>query len=89
MFVLLIYEKRQRERERENRCLRFVSDLKKEKKSFGIHFIISFQYFINILVITVKAGWVFVSIYEGTFRRCVVEYLVVLPFLLLLFFFFF
>lgn len=31
-----------------------------------IHFIISFQYFINI--ITVKAGWVY--IYEGTLRIC-------------------
>lgn len=30
-----------------------------QKVAFEIHFIISFQYFINILVITVKAGWVF------------------------------
>lgn len=33
--------------------------LYKKKDAFGIHFIIYFQYFINILVITVKAGWVF------------------------------
>lgn len=47
---------------------------------FGIHFIISFQYFMNILVITVKAGWVFFFIYEGTMRRCIffLEYVVVL-----------
>lgn len=41
-----------------------------QKVAFGIHFIISFQYFINILVITVKAGCVFFFIYEGTLRRC-------------------
>lgn len=47
---------------KENRCFRFVSKQNKKKvkkKKIGIHFIISFQYFINILVITVKAGWVF------------------------------
>lgn len=46
---------------KENRCFRFVSkqNKKSKKKKIGIHFIISFQYFINILVITVKAGWVF------------------------------
>lgn len=48
-----------------------------KKNAFGIHFIISFQYFINILVITVKAGWAF-FIYEGTLRRCIFEYVVVL-----------
>lgn len=40
----------------------------------GIHFMISFQYFMNSIVITVKAG--FFIIYEGTLRRCV--FLVVL-----------
>lgn len=30
---------------------------------FGFHFIISFQYFMDILVITVKAGWVFFKFY--------------------------
>lgn len=34
--------------------------LYQKKVAFGNHFIISFQYFINILVITVKAGWVFI-----------------------------
>lgn len=33
--------------------------LYQKRKKIGIHFIISFQYSINILVITVKAGWVF------------------------------
>ena len=64
-----------------NRCFRFVSKKRKEKrKKIGIHFIISFQYSINILVITVKAGWVFFFflIYEGTLRRCIFEYVVTL-----------
>lgn len=47
----------------------------KEKSCiWKIHFIISFQYFINILVITVKADWAFV-IYEGTLRRCILNML--------------
>lgn len=47
-----------------------------QKVAFEIHFIISFQYFINILVITVKAGWVFFFfIYEGTLRRCIFDML--------------
>lgn len=54
--------------------------LYKKKDAFGIHFIIYFQYFINILVITVKAGWVFFFflIYEGTLRRCIFKYIVIL-----------
>ena len=66
-----------REKEKKKQLLSLC--IQKEKK-IGIHFIISFQYFINILVITVKAGWVlFFFIYEGTLRRCIFfKYVVVL-----------